>query len=90
MKKSFYLLAALALGVVTTASFSSAHANNPPVNGACQGDVLDAAALNGFLLVLESNTNANPQATATLAEAAAKATLVHPENGGGVYRVTEV
>lgn len=72
MKTSLSFVAALSLGVLMSASFSVANAHNPPGGqGACQGEVLSEQALGGFLLVLESSGNADPQAVQSAVAAAA-------------------
>lgn len=72
MKKTLSFLAAVSLGALMTTSFSAANAHSAPGGqGSCQGDVLDEAALGGFLLVLESNGGANQQAIQSAVAAAA-------------------
>ena len=74
MKKSLSFLAALSLGALVTASLPVANAHESSASqGSCQGDILNEDALDGFLIVLESNGGANAQAVQS-AVAAAPAT----------------
>lgn len=74
MNKSLSFLAAFCIGLLTSASFSVANAQNSSgPQGPCQGELLDEQSLDGFLLVLESNGNADPQAVQSAVRAAAAA-----------------
>lgn len=71
MKKSLSFLAAVSLGALMTASLPVANAHESSAGqGSCQGDIMNEDTLDGFLVVLESNAGANPQAVHSAVAAA--------------------